>query len=98
MTGPQPAEQPAQQWVDKVAAGPGGAMTEEVGVITGDLTLRTTARAGGQDLIEIQYADADEWYRLSPGPHLLEHTPQARHTAALAVVRAGYRALEEGGG
>ncbi|MER5727157.1 hypothetical protein ABT084_02175 [Streptomyces sp. NPDC002138] len=87
-----------EQWVDQAVAGPGGAMTDEVGVITGDLTLRTTARAGGRALVEIQYTGAEEWYRLTAGPHRLAGSPHAQHLAALAEVRAGYRVQEQHGG
>ncbi|MBT2404274.1 MULTISPECIES: hypothetical protein [unclassified Streptomyces] len=75
-------------WQDQVLAGPGGAMTDEVGVITGPLTLRTTAGSDGKVRFEIQYTDADEWYTLtgSPLPH---GDPRALHTAALAAIRAG---------
>lgn len=57
-----------QQWQDRVLAGPGGAMTDEVGVITGPLTLRTTAAAGGLARFDVQYTDADEWYTLTGSP------------------------------
>ncbi|MEU9175668.1 hypothetical protein AB0C90_02165 [Streptomyces sp. NPDC048550] len=85
-----------QQWCDEVPAGPGGAMTDEVGVITGPLTVRTTAVAGGLVRIEVQYTDAEEWYTLtgSPVPH--HGDPAAVHAAALAAVRAG-RAAEAPG-
>ncbi|MGW2587761.1 hypothetical protein ACWCYZ_41995, partial [Streptomyces virginiae] len=53
------------QWQDEVLAGPGGAMTDEVGVITGPLTLRTTVVAGGLVRFDVQYKDADEWYVLT---------------------------------
>ncbi|MFD9376798.1 hypothetical protein ACFWBH_14875 [Streptomyces sp. NPDC059999] len=78
----------ALEWTDTVVAGPGGAMTDEVGVITGELTLRTVAGADGKIRFEIQYLDADEWYTLtgSPLPHGDAH---ALHLAALAAVRAG---------
>nr|WSW42012.1 hypothetical protein OG296_02035 [Streptomyces sp. NBC_01001] len=81
-----------QQWYDGVLAGPGGAMTDEVGVITGPLTVRTTAVAGGRVRIEIQYTDAEEWYTLtgSPVPH--HGDPAAVHAAVLAAVRAGHAA------
>ncbi|MET9958419.1 hypothetical protein ABZ128_04915 [Streptomyces sp. NPDC006326] len=77
------------QWQDEVPAGPGGAMTDEVGVITGPLTVRTTVAAGGLVRIGIQYTDAEEWYTLtgSPVPH--HGRPAAVHAAALAAVRAG---------
>jgi hypothetical protein len=49
-----------------ITAGPGGVMTNEVGVITGDLTLRT-AYAAGKVTVHVQYKDADEWYVVTGG-------------------------------
>lgn len=48
-------------------AGPGGVMTEEVGVITGDLELRTVVTGDGVLISKVRYAGADEWYRLRGG-------------------------------
>ncbi|MEU5092252.1 hypothetical protein [Streptomyces sp. NPDC021356] len=70
-TAPAPAPGQAREdgrLVDDVQAGPGGAMTDEVGVTTGDLTLATTAQADGQARLTIQYAEADEWYTLPGSP------------------------------
>ncbi|MGW1867768.1 hypothetical protein ACWCPS_19650 [Streptomyces mauvecolor] len=53
---------------DQVAAGPGGAMTDDVGVITGDLTIQTSRRADNLVHIAIQYTGADEWYTLTGCP------------------------------
>ncbi|WP_406130755.1 hypothetical protein OHQ89_10250 [Streptomyces canus] len=36
-----------ERYEDRVKAGPGGAMTDEVGVITGDLTVATTLLPDG---------------------------------------------------
>jgi hypothetical protein len=41
-------------------------MTDEVGVITGDLTLRTDY-AGGKVTVNVQYKDAEEWYVVTGG-------------------------------
>ena len=49
-----------------ITAGPGGVMTDEVGVITGDLTVRTEY-ADGRVTIRVQYRDAAEWYALTGG-------------------------------
>jgi hypothetical protein len=49
------------------AAGPGGVMTDEVGVITGDLELRTILDADGTLRAEVRYEGADEWYGLTGG-------------------------------
>ncbi|MEV7723325.1 hypothetical protein AB0P15_01165 [Streptomyces sp. NPDC087917] len=89
MTAPgDPHPERPSSWQDEVLAGPGGAMTDEVGVITGPLTLRTTAGADGEVRFEIQYTDADEWYRLTGSP-VAHGDAHALHTAALAAVRAG---------
>ncbi|MFD7340010.1 hypothetical protein ACFV98_29015 [Streptomyces violascens] len=63
MPTPEPAVCHAQ-----VTAGPGGTMTDDVGVITGDLTHRTTRQADNQVDIQIQYTGADEWYTLTGSP------------------------------
>lgn len=85
-----------EQWQDEVLAGPGGAMTDEVGVITGPLTLRTTALAGGLAGFEVQYKDADEWYTLAGSPLPHRGDPAALHAAALDAVRAGGAAQAPG--
>ncbi|TYS67804.1 hypothetical protein FZC76_14685 [Sutcliffiella horikoshii] len=43
-----------------------GVMTTEVGVISGELELRTTCDEDGVLSLEITYVDAAEWYTL-PG-------------------------------
>lgn len=43
-----------------------GVMTAEVGVISGELELRTTADKQGNLSLAITYVDAEEWYTL-PG-------------------------------
>jgi hypothetical protein len=47
-----------------ITAGPGGVMTDEVGVVTGDLTLRTEL-AGDEVRLRVQYKDAAEWYTVT---------------------------------
>ncbi|GGQ38122.1 hypothetical protein [Streptomyces virginiae] len=88
----------ADQWQDEVLAGPGGAMTDEVGVITGPLTLRTTVTGAGLVRFDVQYKDADEWYTLTGSPRPHHGAPAALHAAAVAAVRAGGGALAPGGG
>lgn len=82
--GPAPLEDP-------VTAGPGGAMTDEVGVVTGDLTLRTTPTDGDRVRFLVQYAGADEWYELtgSPSPVPDGAAPRDLHEAALHAIAAG---------
>lgn len=76
----------------QVTAGRGGAMTEEVGVITGDLTVATTALPGGRAAITIQYTGADEWYTLTGSPVPLP-------PGGLAALHADMvERIEQGGG
>ncbi|KOU76890.1 hypothetical protein ABZY83_24255 [Streptomyces virginiae] len=88
----------ADQWQDEVLAGPGGAMTDEVGVITGPLTVRTTVTRAGLVRFDVQYKDADEWYTLTGSPRPHHGAPAALHAAAVAAVRAGGGAVAPGDG
>ena len=56
-----------------IVAGPGGVMTDEVGVITGELTLRSEL-ADGKLTLRVQYREADEWYVVTGGVAAL-HDP-----------------------
>ncbi|MCO1596825.1 hypothetical protein M8C17_16845 [Micromonospora sp. RHAY321] len=56
----------AQNRTADIVPGPGGVMTDEVGVVTGDLTLRTEY-ADGRVTLRVQYKDADEWYVVTGG-------------------------------
>jgi hypothetical protein len=58
-----PPAAPASPTTD-IVAGPGGVMTDEVGVVTGDLTLRTEL-TGSDAVVRVQYKDADEWYTVT---------------------------------
>ncbi|MGC0418215.1 hypothetical protein [Embleya sp. AB8] len=79
-----------QPLVGHATAGPGGVMTDEVGVITGDLTVETSPRPDGRADVRIQYTDADEWYVLTGSP---TDIPTAGlptlHEAVLTLVRTG---------
>jgi len=46
----------------------GGVMTDEVGAITGELTLRTEVDGHGTVSHRIQYKDAEEWYTVTGLP------------------------------
>lgn len=48
----------------EIIAPPGGVMTDEVGVVTGELTLRTEL-SGGDVTLRVQYREADEWYQVT---------------------------------
>jgi hypothetical protein len=43
-------------------------MTDEVGTVTGDLTLRTEVDEDGTLRVLVQYLGADEWYRITDAP------------------------------
>lgn len=45
---------------------PGGVMTDEVGVVTGELTLRTDLE-GDEVTLHVQYTEAEEWYTVTGG-------------------------------
>jgi hypothetical protein len=83
-------EQPPRL-VDQVNAGAGGAMTIEVGIITGDLTVATTDLGDHTARVMIQYAGADEWYQLdgSPAPIPQAGLPALHHRVLQAVTRRG---------
>ncbi|MEU6974031.1 hypothetical protein AB0A71_41210 [Kitasatospora aureofaciens] len=80
-----------------IAAGPGGVMTVEVGVITGELTLRT-AWDGRFAILSVQYDGAAEWYAVegSPVPALDRGSVQAVHEAMTAAICRGAEATAQG--
>ncbi|MEV4877941.1 hypothetical protein [Streptomyces cyaneofuscatus] len=88
MNGPDPAQ--PQQFVDDVEAGPGGAMTDEVGVVTGELTVSTTLRPDGRAGIAVQYTGAEEWYVLTGSPVPLPSAGlEALHHDILGLIGRG---------
>ncbi|MER7131321.1 hypothetical protein [Streptosporangium saharense] len=74
----------------QVVAGPGGVMTDEVGVVTGDLTVVTEAD-GDAARVTVQYTGADEWYVLTGSPiPLKDRTVEQVHQAVLDAAEAGH--------
>ena len=73
--------------VSHFTPGPGGVMTDEVGVVTGGLTLRTDL-AGGNVVLRVQYKDAAEWYTVTgANAGLIDPADlDAVHTIALALL------------
>jgi hypothetical protein len=71
-----------------ITAGPGGVMTDEVGVVTGDLTLRTELSRDGDVTVRVQYKGADEWYTVQGAKaHLKDKADlDAVHTIAVALL------------
>ncbi|MEU4229593.1 hypothetical protein AB0F17_35295 [Nonomuraea sp. NPDC026600] len=77
---------------DQVTAGSGGVMTQEVGVVTGDLTIRTEAAVDDAQAVrvQVQYTGAEEWYTLTGSPVALAgRSAEQVHQAALQAACAG---------
>jgi hypothetical protein len=68
-----------------ITAGPGGVMTDEVGVVTGTLTLRTELDAAKAATLRVQYKDADEWYTVTGGHCQLAVAEDLEAVHAIAV-------------
>ncbi|MEU2427109.1 hypothetical protein ABZ619_39895 [Streptomyces sp. NPDC007851] len=84
----------ATSYQDEVTAGPGGVMTDDVGVITGELTVRTTLNDDARSAhVTVQYTGAEEWYTLtgSPAP-VPDGGLAAYHRDLLGRVRRGQAA------
>jgi hypothetical protein len=74
----------AQELSTDIKAGPGGVMTDEVGVVTGDLTLRTEVK--DHDVtVQVQYKDAAEWYTVTGGKANLVDPKDAEAVHKIAV-------------
>ncbi|BEL10930.1 hypothetical protein Q0Z83_091210 [Actinoplanes sichuanensis] len=68
-----------------IVPGPGGVMTDEVGVVTGDLTLRTELSEAGEAVLSVQYKDAEEWYAVTGGRARLTDPADVDAVHAIAV-------------
>ncbi|MEU6717523.1 hypothetical protein ABZ897_39175 [Nonomuraea sp. NPDC046802] len=78
-----------ERYESSVVAGPGGVMTDEVGVITGEVTVRTEVD-GAHVTISIQYLDADEWYNVEGSPlRSSDGQGLGLHQAIVQAVRRG---------
>jgi hypothetical protein len=66
-------------------ASPDGVLTAEVGVITGELELRTSLADGGALTLAVRYAGAAEWYHL-PGKDYRLHAPRDHDTLHRVLV------------
>jgi len=75
-------------YTSPLVAGQGGVMTEEVGVVTGDLELRTTIDSAGVVTAKVRYAGANEWYRVRGGSCKLadERDHAAVHSVLVGVL------------
>ena len=75
-----------------IVAGPGGVMTDEVGVVTGELTLRTEL-VGDDAVVRVQYKEADEWYTVTGAKAVLHDRADVE---AIHAVVAGILNRPEG--
>ncbi|MCX5300307.1 hypothetical protein OG898_28135 [Streptomyces sp. NBC_00193] len=65
-------------------------MTDEVGVITGDVTVTTEPGPDGRASARIQYTGAEEWYTLTGSPAPLPPGGLAVfHQHVVEAVKAG---------
>ncbi|MFF9349412.1 hypothetical protein [Streptomyces sp. NPDC014734] len=73
-----------------VFSGHGGVLTEEVGVLTGDLTIHTTW-ADDMAQVTVQYTGAIDWFTMSGSPVACGSEEDSRrlHDAAVRSVREG---------
>jgi hypothetical protein len=80
-----------QRYTSDFTPGPGGVMTDEVGVVTGELTLATEVQPDGTATLRVQYKDADEWYTVTGGRYRLADPARGRelHEAALKWLAPG---------
>jgi hypothetical protein len=78
----------AEQRSTDMKTGPGGVMTDEVGVITGDLTLRSELDDAGVLVLRVQYKDAAEWYTVTGAKATLADPTDidAVHTIAVGLL------------
>ncbi|GLY05188.1 hypothetical protein Acsp01_55670 [Actinoplanes sp. NBRC 101535] len=67
-----------------IVPGPGGVMTDEVGVVTGELTLRSEL-AGADYTLRVQYKEAEEWYVVTGGKATLSDPADLDAVHGLAV-------------
>ncbi|MEV4183780.1 hypothetical protein AB0J28_20365 [Streptosporangium canum] len=76
----------------EVVAGPGGVMTQDVGVVTGELTIRTEAASDDAQTaqVQVQYTGAEEWYTLTGSPiSLAGRSVEQVHQAVLRAAAQG---------
>ena len=83
----------AEQRTTDIKPGPGGVMTDEVGVVTGDLTLRTEVDDAGELVVKVQYKDAAEWYSVTGGK---AHLADQKDVDAVHAIATGLLNRPEG--
>ena len=78
-------------FVTGFAPGPGGVLTDEAGVLGGELTLHTEVRPDGGAVLSVSDTGGDDWYTVTGGYYQLDDLSRAEdlHTAAVALLAAG---------
>jgi hypothetical protein len=84
-------DEPRDARTSDIVARKGGVMTDEVGAITGELTLRTELAEDGTVVQRVQYRGADEWYVVTGSRTTLAdgRTLDAVHTEAVTQLSGG---------
>ncbi|GAA2352600.1 hypothetical protein Cme02nite_26490 [Catellatospora methionotrophica] len=72
--------------ITNIVAGPGGVMTDEVGVVTGELTLATEPAGDGTVRLRVQYLGAEEWYTVTGATVPVTDPAQALHALAVGLL------------
>ncbi|MET7639618.1 hypothetical protein [Streptomyces sp. NPDC005438] len=89
-----------ERYEDRVRAGSGGVMTDEVGVVTGELTVVTRALVAdgeGGATVDVRYTGAEESYTLTGCPVAVPAGGLAElHSRVLERVRRGGAARAPG--
>ena len=67
-----------------IVGGQGGVMTDDVGVVTGELTLRSEL-SGLTVTLRVQYKEAEEWYDVTGGRTTLTDPADLDAVHSLAV-------------
>ncbi|MBB1242350.1 hypothetical protein GL263_01980 [Streptomyces durbertensis] len=73
-----------------VFTGSAGVRSDELGVMTGDVTVHTTWD-GSQAYVAVQYSGASDWYTMSGSPVACQSEADSRnlHQAVVEAVREG---------
>ncbi|MET9730225.1 hypothetical protein ABZZ79_05975 [Streptomyces sp. NPDC006458] len=82
---------PKASWTTTgVFTGRGGVRTDEVGIVTGDLTVHT-AWNGEQAEVHVRHSGTSQWFTFSGSPVPCSSAEASRelHQAAVEAVRAG---------
>jgi hypothetical protein len=71
--------------------GPGGVLTDDAGVVTGELTLHTEVLPDGRAMLFVQDPDGEDWYTVAGGHYQLDDVRLAEdlHRAAVTLLSTG---------